>query len=125
MATGEHGLVIDNLLSVQMVLANGLIVEASEAKNEDLFWAIRGAGAKFGIVTSLTYKAFEQKKDVWGGLLVFPHRKLASVIDFCQNYFKVSWPLLYPSSIFEKMESQGPTTFLNSLFRSMAINLQH
>ncbi len=92
MATGEHGLVIDNLLSVEIVLADGHIVEASKSQNADLFWAIRGAGVKFGIVISFVYQAFDQKVDVWGGLLVFSLDKLAFIIDFCQKFLKVSRP---------------------------------
>lgn len=53
---GLHGLVIDALLSVRLVTASGKIVMASEQEHEGLFWAVRGAGANFGIITSATYK---------------------------------------------------------------------
>ncbi|KFA60346.1 hypothetical protein S40285_06036 [Stachybotrys chlorohalonatus IBT 40285] len=55
---GVHGLLIDALLSVRLVTADGDIVEASEEVNPDLFWGIRGAGANFGIIVSATYKLF-------------------------------------------------------------------
>ena len=48
------GLSCDNLIGVDVVLADGSFVMASEQDNEDLFWAVRGAGANFGIVTGLT-----------------------------------------------------------------------
>jgi hypothetical protein len=53
--TGFYGLMIDALVSVRIVTANGTLLEASETSNPDLFWGIRGAGANFGIITSATY----------------------------------------------------------------------
>jgi FAD/FMN-containing dehydrogenase len=52
----KHGLTIDNLLSVDMVLADGTTVTAGEDQNEDLFWAVRGGGGNFGAVTSFLYR---------------------------------------------------------------------
>lgn len=53
---GERGLLLDALESVKIVTPQGALVEASKSKNSDLFWALRGAGSNFGIVTSATYK---------------------------------------------------------------------
>ncbi|GAP88452.1 putative FAD-binding domain-containing protein [Rosellinia necatrix] len=53
---GVHGLVIDALISVRMITAAGDIIEVSKESHPDLFWAIRGAGANFGVVISATYK---------------------------------------------------------------------
>ncbi|PHH80586.1 hypothetical protein CDD80_845 [Ophiocordyceps camponoti-rufipedis] len=53
---GEHGLVLDALLSVRMVTADGKHIEVSRDSLPDLFWGVRGAGANFGVVTSATYK---------------------------------------------------------------------
>jgi FAD/FMN-containing dehydrogenase len=53
----KHGLALDNLLSAQVVLADGSLVTASLMENEDLFWAIRGGGGNFGIVTSFVFQA--------------------------------------------------------------------
>ncbi|KEY67090.1 hypothetical protein S7711_07065 [Stachybotrys chartarum IBT 7711] len=60
---GVHGLLMDALLSVRLVTADGRIVEASEEANADLFWAIRGAGANFGIILSATYQLFPPTND--------------------------------------------------------------
>ena len=55
--TRKYGLTIDNLLSVDMVLADGSFVVASAEENTDLFWAVRGGGGNFGIVTSFLFEA--------------------------------------------------------------------
>jgi FAD/FMN-containing dehydrogenase len=56
---GLHGLTLDALVSVDIVVASGALVTASKTKNPDLFWAIRGAGANFGIIVSATYKTYD------------------------------------------------------------------
>ncbi len=54
----KHGLTIDHLRAVEMVLADGSVVRASDDENADLFWAVRGAGANFGIVTSFEFEVY-------------------------------------------------------------------
>ena len=88
--TGKVGLVIDNLLEVEMVLADGSIVIASEEENVDLFWAVRGAGASFGAATKFVYRGHEQKGLVWGGMLIFPKTQLEQVVSFANTVFDAS-----------------------------------
>lgn len=85
--TGKAGLVIDNMLEVEMVLADGSIVAASDKENVDLFWAARGAGSSFGVATKFVFRAHELKGPVWGGMLVFPKTQLEQVVKFSNAVF--------------------------------------
>lgn len=67
----SHGLTVDNLIAAEMVRADGEIVTASTAENPDLFWALRGGGGNFGVVTSLRY-TLHPLETVTGGGLVYP-----------------------------------------------------
>lgn len=57
---GLHGLMLDNLLSVQLVTAAGEVVEVSSTSYPDLFWGLQGAGHNFGVVVEAVYKVYEQ-----------------------------------------------------------------
>ncbi|RDW90748.1 FAD-binding oxidoreductase [Aspergillus mulundensis] len=78
---GSHGLVIDNLVSVQIVTSDGVVRSASEAENAELFWAVRGAGTNFGVVTQFVFVAHEQRKDVVAGSLLFTADKLEAILE--------------------------------------------
>jgi FAD/FMN-containing dehydrogenase len=56
---GQHGYALDNLISARVVLASGELVQASATTNADLFWALKGAGHNFGILTSLEVKVHD------------------------------------------------------------------
>ncbi|KAI1419984.1 Glucooligosaccharide oxidase [Xylaria sp. FL1777] len=60
---GKYGYLNDNMVSARLLLANGTVVEASHDKNQDLFWALRGAGHNFGIVLQSTYQVYPQLND--------------------------------------------------------------
>lgn len=68
---GKHGLACDNLLSVDIVTAEGQLLHASMEENRELFWGVRGAGANFGIVTSFEYQ-LHPVDSVVGGIIFYP-----------------------------------------------------
>jgi FAD/FMN-containing dehydrogenase len=68
----KYGLTIDQLLSIELVSADGEVVHASEAVNPDLFWGVRGGGGNFGIVTEFEYRLQEVGPTVLSGLLLWP-----------------------------------------------------
>lgn len=69
--SGQRGLVIDNMVGATVVLANGDVKCASETENEDLFWALRGAGQNFGVTTEFVLQAYPQG-DCFMGMMLFP-----------------------------------------------------
>jgi len=77
----EHGLTIDNLLEVDMVLADGSFVTANERQNKDLFWAIRGGGGNFGIVTNFVFKAHPVKM-IYGGPIFWDIKNTHTVLKW-------------------------------------------
>ena len=70
--TRSYGMTIDNLVSADVVTARGELVHASEKENPDLFWAIRGGGGNFGIVTAFDFKLHPVGPEVFSGLIVHP-----------------------------------------------------
>jgi hypothetical protein len=78
---GKHGLAIDNLVSAEVVLASGEVVTASPEDDSGLFWAIRGGGGNFGVVTSLEFRAYPLAT-VLGGRVVYPLSATASLFAF-------------------------------------------
>ncbi|RPI17539.1 MAG: FAD-binding oxidoreductase [Ignavibacteriae bacterium] len=82
------GLSIDNLLEVDIVLANGTLVTANDKQNEDLYWAVRGGGGNFGVVTSFLYK-LNPVKMVYAGPILYELEDTKKVMqwyrDFIQN----------------------------------------
>jgi len=77
--SGKSGLVIDNLLAVEIVTADGQILRASEDENADLFWALRGGSGNFGVATTFEFK-LQPLTQVLGGLLVFPYARASEVL---------------------------------------------
>ena len=83
--TRKYGLTIDNLLSVDIVLADGRFVTASEAKNEELFWAIRGGGGNFGVVTSFLFK-LHPMSNIIGGPTLWPLEQAPEVMRWYRDF---------------------------------------
>ena len=68
----KHGLACDNLLAVELVTADGELVRASQEENPDLFWAHRGGGGNFGVVTSFELRLHPLESEVLAGLALYP-----------------------------------------------------
>jgi FAD/FMN-containing dehydrogenase len=77
--TRKYGLTIDNLLAADVVLADGSFVRASESENDDLFWALRGGGGNFGVVTSLSFR-LHPVHTVGAGITVWPVEQTPDVL---------------------------------------------
>ncbi len=78
----KYGMSVDNLLSCQIVTADGKVLTASASENEDLFWALRGGGGNFGVVTSFEFQACPVHT-VLGGLILYPR---AAAVDVIRNF---------------------------------------
>jgi FAD/FMN-containing dehydrogenase len=82
---GKYGLSCDNLLSADVVLADGRIVTAGDAENEDLFWGLRGGSGNFGIVTSFEYR-LHPVGEVLAGPVFHPFSEATDVLRFYQQF---------------------------------------
>ena len=82
---GKYGLACDNLLSVDVVTADGQLLTASAEENQDLFWGVRGAGANLGIVTSFDYR-LHPVGPVLGGMVLHPLSKAKDVLRFFDEF---------------------------------------
>lgn len=82
-----YGLTIDNLLSVDMVLADGSFVTANAEEHADLFWAVRGGGGNFGVVTSFLFR-LHPVSTVYGGPIFWPLEELSGLMRFWRDFIK-------------------------------------
>ncbi len=83
--TRRYGLTIDSLLSVNMVLADGRYVTASADENPDLFWAVRGGGGNFGVVTDFLFRGQTVGQHVYGGPIFWPLEQAAEVMRYWRD----------------------------------------
>jgi FAD/FMN-containing dehydrogenase len=79
--TRKYGMTIDNLVSVNMITAEGRKIQASETDNADLFWAIRGGGGNFGVVTRFEFQLFPVGPEIFAGLIVFPFSQAKQILN--------------------------------------------
>ncbi|MGH2496185.1 MAG: FAD-binding oxidoreductase [Ktedonobacteraceae bacterium] len=83
--TRKYGLAIDNLIAADVVLADGRLVTANETSNADLFWALRGGGGNFGVVTSFLFKA-NPVHTVYGGPMLWEMNQAAEVMKWYREF---------------------------------------
>ena len=87
--TRKHGLTIDNLVSADVVIGTG-VVPASANENADLFWAIRGGGGNFGVVTRFEFALHPVGPDVLAGLIVFPFAQAGQVLRRYRDFVETA-----------------------------------
>jgi FAD/FMN-containing dehydrogenase len=81
----KYGLTCDNVLAYELVGAEGQLLTASAEENADLYWALRGGGGNFGVVTSFLYRAHPVSR-VLGGMVVWPRDKARDVLRFYRDF---------------------------------------
>jgi FAD/FMN-containing dehydrogenase len=83
---GRHGLTVDNLLSAEVVVADGSVLRASADENPELFWALRGGGGNFGVVSSFVYRLHQVGPVVTGFRIAYPFSQAAEVLRCYREY---------------------------------------
>jgi FAD/FMN-containing dehydrogenase len=82
----KYGLMVDNVVSAQVVTADGRKVRAAADENPDLFWALRGGGGNFGVVTSLELRLHEVGPQVLSGQIIYPFDKAGEYLRFFRDF---------------------------------------
>jgi len=86
--TRKYGMTIDNLVSAEMITADGRKIQVSEDENTDLFWAIRGGGGNFGVITQFEFSLYPVGPEILAGLLVFPINQAKQVLEKYREFVK-------------------------------------
>ena len=105
--TRPFGLASDNLLSADIVTADGQFIAASEAQNPDLFWALRGGGGNFGVVTSFELR-IHPVGTVYGGPIIWSKDKAGDVLRFYREFIGHAPDELNGIAAFLKVEPEAP-----------------
>jgi FAD/FMN-containing dehydrogenase len=82
----KHGLTLDNVISIDIVTADGREITASEREHPDLFWALRGAGANFGIATSVRLRLHDVAREVLAGQIIYPFDKAEALLKVYRDF---------------------------------------
>ena len=78
--TRKYGMTVDNLVSADVITVDGKKIKASEKENNDLFWAIRGGGGNFGVITQYEFKLHPVGPEILAGLFVFPFAQAKQIL---------------------------------------------
>ncbi len=112
---GTYGLVADNLLSAQVVTADGRLVRASATEHADLLWGLRGGGGNFGVVVSLEYR-LHPVTTVLSGLLLYPLDQARAVLRSYGEFIETAPDDLTIQSGFLQMPDGPPVLFLSPVY---------
>jgi FAD/FMN-containing dehydrogenase len=107
--TRKYGFTVDNLLSADVVTVDGKKLRASEKENADLFWAIRGGGGNFGVVTQFEFKLHSVGPEILAGLLVFPFKQAKSILQQYRDFIQITPPEF---NVWVVMRKAPPLPFL-------------
>ena len=103
----QYGLTIDNLLAVDIVLADGRLVAANATENTDLFWAVRGGGGNFGVVTSFLFQA-QPVGTVYGGPIIWPIDRAEEILRWYRDFIADAPEDLYGWFGFHRVPTGSP-----------------
>jgi len=103
----KYGLTVDNLLAAEVVLADGRLVTASETENADLFWALRGGGGNFGVVTSFLFRA-HPAGTVYAGPMVWPIDQAEKILRWYRDFIVEAPEDLYGWFGFHQVPTGSP-----------------
>jgi FAD/FMN-containing dehydrogenase len=112
---GKYGLVADNLLSAQVVTADGELVTASAAEHADLFWGLRGGGGNFGVVVSFEYR-LHPVTEVLSGLLLYPLDQARAVLRHYAEFIQTAPDELTIQHGFMRMPDGLPVLVLSPVY---------
>ncbi|GAW20842.1 hypothetical protein ANO14919_103540 [Xylariales sp. No.14919] len=127
---GLHGLIADALISVRIVTASGQALTASKTENSDLFWAVRGAGANFGIIISASYRIFDSTNGghALAADFLFPASENISVFQAMESYtrnqpdtFSISSAVTWSSDLNQSI-IQLSTVYFGNKDNGMVLN---
>jgi FAD/FMN-containing dehydrogenase len=104
----KHGLSIDNIISVDIVTADGELRRASATENEDLYWAVRGAGSNFGVVTSFEFQAHPIGPMVSVGAIFYPQEDWKTIVPAWRDYMASAPEELSSIAIFWSVPAEEP-----------------
>jgi FAD/FMN-containing dehydrogenase len=107
--TRKYGMTVDNLLSADVVTIDGKKLRASEKENADLFWAIRGGGGNFGVITQFEFRLYQVGPEILSGLLVFPFKLAKSVLKQYRDFIQTTPPEF---NVWVVMRKAPPLPFL-------------
>lgn len=107
--TRQYGMTIDNLVSADIVTADGKSLTVSQNENSDLFWAIRGGGGNFGVVTGFEFQLHKMNPEIYAGLLVFP---FIQAMDIMKQYREFSKSAPEELNVWIVMRHAPPLPFL-------------
>ena len=88
--SSKYGLTVDNLVSADVVTADGRLLTASAMENQDLFWGLRGGSGNFGVVTSFEYQLHAVGPTILGGMVAYPLGRAKEVLRFYRQFAKAA-----------------------------------